>query len=75
MVLARETVQFKACDGTILRGWFYPQINTSACVIMTHGVRTPSTIRGTQVPTNVANRIHLPNPAGGSPPLLAPGFC
>jgi hypothetical protein len=40
MVLARETIEFKACDGTVLRGWFYPQVEKSACVIMTHGVRT-----------------------------------
>jgi hypothetical protein len=40
MVLARETIEFKACDGTVLRGWFYPQVEKSPCVIMTHGVRT-----------------------------------
>jgi hypothetical protein len=40
MVLARETIEFKTCDGTMLRGWFYPQVEKSGCVIMTHGVRT-----------------------------------
>jgi hypothetical protein len=40
MVLPRETIEFKTCDGTILRGWFYPQDRKSPCVIMTHGVRT-----------------------------------
>ncbi|KAF7943359.1 hypothetical protein EAE96_011286 [Botrytis aclada] len=38
MVPARQTIQFKACDGTILRGWFYSQVEKSACVIMTHGL-------------------------------------
>ena len=41
MVLARKIIEFKTCDGTMLRGWFYPQVEKSACVIMTHGVRTP----------------------------------
>ncbi|KAI9036911.1 alpha/beta hydrolase [Aspergillus affinis] len=38
MVPARETVAFRACDGTTLRGWFYPQVEKSPCVIMTHGL-------------------------------------
>ncbi|KAJ5589636.1 hypothetical protein N7537_012314 [Penicillium hordei] len=38
MVLARENIEFGTCDGTVLRGWFYPQAEKSACVIMTHGL-------------------------------------
>ncbi|KAJ5111645.1 hypothetical protein N7532_002180 [Penicillium argentinense] len=38
MALARQTIEFKACDGITLRGWFYPQVEKSACVIMTHGL-------------------------------------
>jgi predicted RNA-binding protein with EMAP domain len=45
MVLPRENIEFKARDGTVLRGWFYPQVEKSACVIMTHGVRTLQCLR------------------------------
>lgn len=38
MALARQDIEFKARDGTTLRGWFYPQRDKSPCVIMTHGV-------------------------------------
>jgi hypothetical protein len=38
MALPREDVEFKSCDGTTLRGWFYPQAEPSPCIIMSHGV-------------------------------------
>ncbi|KOS40463.1 hypothetical protein ACN38_g8707 [Penicillium nordicum] len=38
MALARQDIEFKARDGTTLRGWFYPQRDKSPCVIMTHGL-------------------------------------
>lgn len=38
MALPRQDIEFKACDGTILRGWLYPRHETSPCIIMTHGV-------------------------------------
>jgi hypothetical protein len=41
MVLARGTIiEFNTCDGTMLRGWLYPQVEKLACVII-HGLRTP----------------------------------
>jgi hypothetical protein len=39
MAIPREDIEFKTCDGTVLRGWLYPQAGKSPCVIMTHGVR------------------------------------
>ncbi|KAJ3454834.1 hypothetical protein MRS44_013434 [Fusarium solani] len=38
MTLSRQDIEFKACDGTILRGWLYPRHEISPCIIMTHGV-------------------------------------
>ncbi|KIL85459.1 hypothetical protein FAVG1_11417 [Fusarium avenaceum] len=38
MGLSRQDVEFRACDGIILRGWLYPQQETSPCIIMTHGL-------------------------------------
>lgn len=38
MALPRQDIEFKACDGTILRGWLYPRHKISPCIIMTHGV-------------------------------------
>ena len=38
MTLTREDIEFKAVDGTILRGWFYPTKDESPCIIMSHGV-------------------------------------
>ncbi|PTB34874.1 hypothetical protein M441DRAFT_180496 [Trichoderma asperellum CBS 433.97] len=38
MALPRENVEFNTCDGTTLRGWFYPQTESSVCIIMSHGV-------------------------------------
>jgi hypothetical protein len=38
MTLPREDIEFKAVDGTILRGWFYPTNDESPCIIMSHGV-------------------------------------
>ncbi|CEI61472.1 hypothetical protein FVEN_g9436 [Fusarium venenatum] len=38
MRLPRQDVEFRACDGIILRGWLYPQQETSPCIIMTHGL-------------------------------------
>ena len=38
MALPREDIEFKAVDGTILRGWFYPTKDESPCIIMSHGV-------------------------------------
>jgi hypothetical protein len=55
MIPARETIEFKACDGTMLRGWFYPQAEKSPCVIMTHGVRTTSDIGILDTPMKLAN--------------------
>jgi hypothetical protein len=39
MSAPRQDIEFKACDGTILRGWLYPREEASPCIIMTHGVR------------------------------------
>jgi hypothetical protein len=38
MGVLREDIEFKACDGTTLRGWLYPQARKSPCIIMSHGV-------------------------------------
>ncbi|KAJ5450512.1 uncharacterized protein N7458_006961 [Penicillium daleae] len=38
MAIPREDIEFKTCDGTVLRGWLYPQAGKSPCVIMTHGL-------------------------------------
>ncbi|KAH6695699.1 alpha/beta superfamily hydrolase [Plectosphaerella plurivora] len=38
MTLQRQDIEFKACDGTVLRGWFYPTAELSPCIIMTHGL-------------------------------------
>lgn len=34
----RQDVEFRACDGIVLRGFLYTQEETSPCIIMTHGV-------------------------------------
>ncbi|KID74274.1 Polyketide transferase af380 [Metarhizium brunneum] len=51
---SRETVEFKACDGTVLRGWFYPQEKPAPCIIMTHGL---AGIRHFRLP-RFATRFH-----------------
>lgn len=38
MALLRRDVSFKAVDGTVLRGWFYPTKNKAPCIIMSHGL-------------------------------------
>ncbi|KAH7026754.1 alpha/beta superfamily hydrolase [Macrophomina phaseolina] len=38
MALPRQDVEFRACDGTILRGWLYAREETSPCIIMTPGL-------------------------------------
>ncbi|KAG4253093.1 hypothetical protein FPRO03_07053 [Fusarium proliferatum] len=38
MGLPRQDVEFRACDGIVLRGFLYAQEETSPCIIMTHGV-------------------------------------
>ncbi|KAE8395652.1 Alpha/Beta hydrolase protein [Aspergillus alliaceus] len=38
MVLPRQDVEFRACDGTVLRGWHYATREKSPCIIMTHGL-------------------------------------
>jgi hypothetical protein len=38
MVLLRKDIEFKAWDGTTLRGWLYLQPRKSPRVIMSHGV-------------------------------------
>ncbi|KAH7078417.1 alpha/beta superfamily hydrolase [Paraphoma chrysanthemicola] len=38
MSTPRQNIEFKACDGTILRGWLYPRKEASPCIIMTHGL-------------------------------------
>ncbi len=39
--MSRRDIEFKASDGTILRGWFYVPTNLSEkapCIILSHGV-------------------------------------
>jgi len=39
--MSRRDIEFKASDGTILRGWFYIPTNLSEkapCIILSHGV-------------------------------------
>ncbi|KAG7420068.1 hypothetical protein ACKAV7_003960 [Fusarium commune] len=38
MGLPRQDIEFQACDGITLRGWLYPQPETSPCIIMTPGL-------------------------------------
>ncbi|KAJ5126430.1 Alpha/Beta hydrolase protein [Penicillium atrosanguineum] len=38
MALPRQDIEFRACDGTTLRGWHYPTRVKSPCIIMTHGL-------------------------------------
>ncbi|KAE8312092.1 Alpha/Beta hydrolase protein [Aspergillus transmontanensis] len=38
MVLPRRDIEFRACDGTIVRGWHYPTERESPCIIMSHGL-------------------------------------
>ncbi|KAF5721534.1 alpha beta hydrolase superfamily hydrolase [Fusarium globosum] len=38
MGLPRQDVEFRACDGIVLRGFLYDQEETSPCIIMTHGL-------------------------------------
>src|SRR6266536_719154 len=38
MALFRQDVSFKAVDGTVLRGWFYPTKDKAPCIIMSHGL-------------------------------------
>jgi hypothetical protein len=39
--MSKRDIEFKASDGTILRGWFYVSSNLSEkapCIILSHGV-------------------------------------
>lgn len=38
MTLLRCDVEFRTCDGTILRGWHHPTERKSPCIIMWHGL-------------------------------------